>query len=69
MKSYTVKDFFKLNSPCYGCGDKVNIHAKVLTDDFIPIALNISITPTGYTIPLSITYNNSLKLIIDPKTN
>jgi hypothetical protein len=69
MKSYTIKDFFKLNSPCYGCGGKVNIRAGVHSDNLASVMLNVSIAPAGYTIPLSITYHNNLKLIIEPKTN
>lgn len=71
MKSYTVKDFFKLNSPCYSCGEKVNIHANIHTMDHMPpVKLNVSVTPDRYSIPLYINYNNNnLKLIIEPKTN
>ena len=69
MKKFTVKDFLKLNSPCYSCGKKVNIHAIVHIDGMSSVNLNVSITPAGFIIPLSITYNNNLKLIIEPKTN
>jgi hypothetical protein len=69
MKTYTVKDFIKLNSPCYGCGNKVSIHVGAHMDNTIPINLNMSITSIKYVIPLSITYNNNLSLTIDPKTN
>jgi len=69
MKKYTVKDFLKLNSPCYGCGEKIKITVGVDSEGLSRVNLNLTIAPAGYTIPLSITYNNNLKLIIDPKTN
>jgi hypothetical protein len=69
MKKYTVKDFLKLNSPCYSCGMKIKITVGVHCEGLSQVNLNMTIGPAGYTIPLSITYNNNLKLIIDPKTN
>lgn len=71
MKKYTVKDFLKLNSPCYGCGKKINLRMGSDVGDLMggTVYLKMSVTPAYYSIPLSATYNDNLKLLIEPRTN
>lgn len=68
MKKFTVKDFLKLNSPCYGCGKKVNVYVCTVSTAN-EVKLNLVVSPAGYLVILSKTYNDRLTLLIEPKTN
>lgn len=69
MKKYTVKDFLKLNSPCYGCGGKINVRFGVYSHEIGEVKLNLTVGSRGYSAILSATYHDRLLILIDPKTN
>lgn len=70
MKTFTVKDFLMLNSPCFGCGGDIDIRIGVTNTELdLDVYLKPSYALQHLTIPLVIKYNSSLKLIIDCKTN
>lgn len=71
MKKFTVKDFLKLNSPCYGCGKDINVRVgiDIKNSHAPPVFLAMSVASAKYSVPLVITYHDSLKLSIEPRTN
>lgn len=69
MKRYTIKDFLKLNSPCYGCGKPINVFVGVHAEGLSQVNLKLVVDKAGYSVRLSKTYHDSLTLLIEPRTN
>lgn len=70
MSSFTVKDFIKLNSPCFCCGCLTELHAIAHPKNYVTSTyLNTKVCNNKLEVQLSIKYNSSVSLSIDLKTN
>lgn len=71
IKSFTVKDFITYNNPCFSCGGKINLRIAVhdIGHGEVPSYPTAIITPESSKLELVITYNNTLTLNIEHKSN
>lgn len=71
MKRFTIKDFIGFNNPCFNCGNNISIEVGVTHSDITrqDTYLRPTISTPCTEVDLRISYNSSLKLVIDHKTN
>lgn len=70
MKQFTVKDFILYNNPCFSCGERIIL--DVVATHLVqvnPAVLRPLVTPDLITIPLKVTYGQTLQLKIQTQTN
>lgn len=70
MKKFTIKDFILTTSPCFGCNQKLSFTIGLLNEnEKTPHHKPIIIEPDVSIINLRTTYNSSLSISINHKTN
>jgi len=71
MKQFTVKDFITYNSPCFSCDEKISfsIVSTTLQGPADIVHLRPTVNPDHISVDLKITYNQTLSLKIQNKTN
>lgn len=72
MRSFTVLDFIKLNSPCFCCGEDITVgfYATNMDEYHDTVFLKASVDPKNHlNVDLSIKYESAISLSIDLKTN
>lgn len=71
MKKFTVKDFIVYNNPCFSCGNKISFRfvAQTLAKLDAPVYLKTSTNPEKVEVDLRTTYKDTLRLVVDHKSN
>jgi hypothetical protein len=70
MRSFTILDFLKLNSPCFCCGEPIEVGAYLIGSSITgTVYLKPNMSKTHLSVDLSIKYETAISLSIDLKTN
>ena len=69
MKKFTVKDFITYNSPCFGCGNKINFYFEIDTPNAGTVSKRALVGGDFTEVDLIIHYSDPLKINITHKTN